>query len=347
MRILYLGEGSDYSTSKHRASALQRLGHTVDLIDMRRLAGDLIGHPLWGKFHFHTGYEFLQWRVHASLNKLQRSLNEKYDVVWVNSGELLGAACVKSLLGLANASILYINDDPTGGRDGARFRSLRRAISQYSLAVVVRRDNEIDFANRKAQRVLRVFMSYDEIAHAPLNTGEPIPSNFRSEIAFLGTWMRREGRHEFVDHLINAGLRVNIWGDRWHKAPNWKNLKPFWKGPGMGGREYVAAIQGAKICLGLLSKGNRDLHTTRSAEIPYAGGLLCAERTSEHLQMYRENEDAVFWSTPAECIAVCKRLLEDDTERARIRQNGMRRVRELKVGNEDIARQVLAEVAKL
>ena len=50
-----------------------------------------------------------------------------------------------------------------------------------------------------------------------------------------------------------------MWSDRWQKPP---------------------------LCLGLLSKGNRDLQTTRSLENPYAGGPLCAQRTSERLALY-------------------------------------------------------------
>ena len=115
-------------------------------------------------------------------------------------------------------------------------------------------------------------------------------------------------------------------------------------GAGPGG--YVAAIRGAKVCLGLLSKGNRDLHTTRSMEIPYAGGVLCAERTTEHLALYREDEEAVFWTTAEECAEKCLGLLGDDQSRERIRLAGMARVRNNKVGNEDICRQILQAVGK-
>ncbi len=74
--------------------------------------------------------------------------------------------------------------------------------------------------------------------------------------------------------------------------------------------------------LGLLSKGNRDLHTTRSLEIPALGGLLCAERTSEHLHLYVEGEEALFWADAAECAAVCRDILEDEPRRLKIAAAG-------------------------
>jgi spore maturation protein CgeB len=97
----------------------------------------------------------------------------------------------------------------------------------------------------------------------------------------------------------------------------------------------------------LLSKGNRDRHTNRSSEVPFVGGLLCAERTNEHLEMYRDGEEAVFWDDAAECAAVCQRLLADPAERAAIREAGARRVRQLHVGNEDVCRQILEEALRL
>jgi spore maturation protein CgeB len=75
----------------------------------------------------------------------------------------------------------------------------------------------------------------------------------------------------------------------------------------------------------LLSKGNRDLHTQRSLEIPSLGGLLCAERTAEHLALYDEGKEAVFWQDAEECAEVCNRLLENETLRLEIAQRGLER----------------------
>jgi spore maturation protein CgeB len=153
--------------------------------------------------------------------------------------------------------------------------------------------------------------------------------------------MRHEKRDEFLLRLISLGVPISIWGDRWQKSPHFSKLKSHLRGGALIGRNYVAAIQGAKICLGLLSKGNRDLHTTRSLEIPFAGGLLCAERTVEHQEMYKEGVEAVFWSDADECAQVCKQLLNDQRLRENIRKAGMDRVRSLNVGNEDIFNEIM------
>jgi len=54
-------------------------------------------------------------------------------------------------------------------------------------------------------------------------------------------------------------------------------LHAVWQGPAIYEDDYLKAIQLAKISLGLLSKGNRDLHTPEPLKFLF-GGLLCAER---------------------------------------------------------------------
>jgi spore maturation protein CgeB len=126
-------------------------------------------------------------------------------------------------------------------------------------------------------------------------------------------------------------------------------LKPYWRGPGLtNDMSYSAAILAAKICLGLLSKRNRDLHTERSLEIPAMGGLLCAQRTSEHLALYEEGVDAVFWNDAAECAEICKDLLADEKRRREISRRGHERALRNNYFNQPVLASILeAAMAEL
>jgi spore maturation protein CgeB len=345
MKILYIGDSNINCTSYHRYTALKRIGHDVDIFDPSKVIKQL-QHPIYSKFHYITGFSFISKSIDKWLLGIV-SQNLSIELVWINGGEFFNTNSLNILRRLQCPIILYNNDDPTGKRDGNRFKTLIKTIPAYDLCVVVRDTSKNEFKNLKAKNVLQMFMSSDEIAHKPLDSNSKIKPEFQSDVAFIGTWMRHEKRDEFILELINKGLNVAIWGNRWQKSTFWNELKGFYRGGGISGEHYVAAIQGSKICLGLLSKGNRDLHTQRSLEIPYAGGLLCAERTTEHLALYEEGEEAVFWSDVDECALICKKLLADDALRERIRLNGMKRVRLNKVGNEDICREVLAEVEKI
>lgn len=345
MKIIYIGHSHSGSTSRHRADALGRLGHEVLLRDpYTDLRAQLSGR-IRSFVHHRTGYRLLQpavtaWATHLPLSPGFTSP----DLIWVDSGELLGPGPVSALRRFGCPIVLYNIDDATGKRDGRRFDSLVSALPLYDLCVVVRDITASEFRQKGARQVLKVWRSYDEVAHRPFDDVTAIPPEFRSDVAFVGTWIRGEKRDQFLAALIGRGIQVAIWGDRWDKSPAWELLKPYWRGRSLSGREYVAAIQGAKVSLGMLSKGNRDLHTTRSVEIPYAGGLLCAERTVEHLQLYQEGTEAVFWADIEECAAACRALLDNPAKHDSICMAGSAKVRKSALGNEDICKIILNQV---
>jgi hypothetical protein len=342
VRALYVGNGNPSTTSFHRFAAMQRIGIEADLLDPYAAMGDAVAGPIRSRLHYRTGYRLVQRHMQRWLDA-ELSSRRSPDLVWVDSGELLGLGSVGQLREFRVPVILYNLDDPTGGRDKGRFASLLQAVPSYDICISVRGETTQELYEYGAKRVLRVWRSYDEISHAPFADPAEIPGHLHSDVAFIGTWIRDEGRDIFLMELVDSGIDVAIWGDCWQKSPLWVKLKAHWKGPALAGRTYVGAIQGAKICIGLLSKGNRDLHTTRSLEIPYAGGLLCAERTKEHAELYKEGVDAVFWSNSTECAQNCRDLIENPERRRVVAASGAKRVRSLKLGNEDIVRYVLRD----
>ncbi len=336
MRILYLGDNR--GTSRHRADTLVRLGHQVHVVDPAHALPESGIVSAWA---FKTGGLFLSGIVERQVLKLVA--NDAYDLVWVNGGDLVGPGLVRALRARFGPVINYNNDDPFGSRDGYRWRLYLDSVPLYDLLVVMRELNVGEARAAGAKKVLRVFMSADEVAHAPRPLSRDDWAKWRSEVAFIGTWLPERG--PFLADLARRGVPIAIYGERWSKAPEWPQLKPFWRGPGLhAADDYAKAIQCAKICLGLLSKGNRDLHTQRSLEIPYLGTLLLAERTSEHQALYREDKEAVFWSNAEECAAKCKALLDDDEHRNQIAAAGYERCLAEGHANENVISRILAEL---
>jgi len=343
MNILFLGYNDESSTARHRADALRRLGHHVTVLCPHDAIEPYCQNRILNAIHYRTGYALLRSVVSDWLLSRVASHAKAFDFCWVDNGELLSFDLLQKLRRHVPKLVLFNHDDPTGQRDGARFNTLRKAIPAYDLCVVVRPFNVAEFKQLGAREVIRVFMSYDEARHAPPEPG-PVPPQFDNDVVFIGRNMANEGRDDLILHLIEQGIRPAIWGDNWQASSHWERLKPFWKGGSISGRDYVNALHHARICLGMLSKGNRDEHTTRTMEIPYAGGLLCAERTAEHQSLYREGEEAVFWGSPQECAAQCKRLLADPALIERIKRAGRARVLVNQVGNEDTCRKAIEEL---
>ena len=341
MNILYIGDNNKSSTAFHRANSLSRLGHTVTHVNARE-AFSLLTIKILDKASFYTGYFWVQNQIckWIDLKLIKRYSSNTFDLIWINSGEEFDSKSILRLDYFNCKKVLYQNDDPGSKRDFRRFDSLKRTMKYYDYAAVVREPNLREFADFGVKNVIRVYMSYDEEVHKPLRHRQ-IPTIFRSEIVFVGTWIRGEGRDKFLLDLIRAGLNISIWGSRWEKSPLWEDLKIAYKGGSLSGPDYVAAIQGADIAIGFLSHCNRDLHTRRSLEIPFIGGLLCAERTIEHERMYEEGIEAVFWRDSNECIEICKRLLSNKNLIKDIKYAGMKKVRAGAYGNQDICAKII------
>jgi spore maturation protein CgeB len=332
LSILYLGTRD--GTSLDRARAMQRLGHRVDHIDLRRLLPQTPWmYRITWKF---GGQVFSPWILYALPQTLE---GKRYDICLVDSGEWVTPRIIGLLRRHADKVVNYVIDDPFGVRDVARFKAYRRSLSFYDLCVVVRPDNAREAKAAGARRVLRVFMSSDEVTHAPRLLTEEDRQRWGTEVLFLGTWFPERG--PFLLKLIELGVPLTIRGSNWNKAPEWTALQPAWKGGPVLGDDYAKAIQCAKVNIGMLSKGNRDLHTTRSLEIPALGGLLCAERTSEHLDMYVEGREALFWDDAIECAAVCARALGNEEERQNIAAAGQVRNIANQIRNENVLSEIL------
>lgn len=338
MRILYLGLAR--GTSLQRANAMRRLGHDVHVVDDEAFGAK-------GRLAFR-----LEWETAGLLSqrRVERQIFEKagpgpYDVVWVDHGRLIGPGIVESLRKRFGAPVANYNaDDPYGPRDRFSWLSYRRAVKAYDLMVVVREPNVAEAKALGARRVERIYRLADEVAHAPRELTKAQWAEYGVQVGFIGTGF--ENRGAFIADLVKRGVPLSIRGNAWERQPEWPILESHWAGPNSrSDEEYALAILGAQISLGLVSAANRDLHTSRSLEIPYMGGVFCAKRTSEHLGLYVEGEEALFWDDAAECAEVCSRELADPERLRTIARQGMERARRNGHLNEPVLSRLL-EIVK-
>ena len=337
MRIVYIGD--TWGTSEQRARALQRIGHQVFPLDPWSW---IARRPLRARIHFRTGY--------IGVDQILRSrlITEVYarqpDLIWVNQCEYLGSASIANLRALGVPIVNYANDNPFSRPNRHRFRSYRAALPHYDLVVVVFAD-AVDAAYRAgARRVIRKFITADEISHLNPPATDRLSTQFQSDVVFVGSHIRGR-RGAFIAELIRRGVPLAVWGDHWHKSKEWSVIRQNWRGPGAyDDLGYAQIIRSAKICLGLLNGAAGNLHTGRSSEIPALGALLCAERTSEHLALYQEGEEAIFWSDAEECAAVCESLLRDDVRRNEISRRGHERALRNNLFNEPILASIIKDV---
>jgi spore maturation protein CgeB len=335
MNILQIGP--DGGTSKHRQQALERLGHKVDVIDPLNIFGlrTLIAILIW-KFGG-CGLETVTY-----LYMRARMKGKRYDFCFVTHGETISPALVRFLKRRCNAVACYNGDNPFVARDGKKWRIVLKALPYYDSFCTPRVSTIEAAIAHGAKHVVRFIQPADCVVHRPREFSPDDQEKYSSDVAFVGTWMPE--RSAFVADLLKAGVPVKIFGARWQKAPEYDLLKSAIVIDGfLGDEDYVRAIQYAKISLGMVSMGNADQHTHRSAEIPAIGSLLCAMRTEQHLDMYEEGVEAVFWNDAAECARVCLHLLANPTKIVEISRAGYEKVHKRGYFNEQLLDTIIEE----
>ena len=332
-KILYIGP--DGGTSGHRFHALRRMRHEVRIIDPFQAFGYGPQLMRWG---FKTGYLGLERRIESYV--LDAVGSERFDVIWVDNGEQIGASLVARLKPHATFVINHNLDNPFTGRDGSRWRLFRKALPLYDLFVTPRRSTREAAQANGARRAISLMFSADEVVHRRATMSDADEQRFGSEVAFVGTWMPERG--PFMKRLLERGVPLRIFGPRWEKAAEYPLLAPHVMSQSLGDVDYVKAISGTKIALGLLSLGNEDLHTTRSMEIPAIGAMFCAPRTSDHEALYIDREEAVFFDDADSCAEACTQFLGDPGRRQTIARAGLERAKRNNWFNERLCADILA-----
>lgn len=333
--ILYVGP--DTGTSRHRFHALLRMGHDVKLIDPFLAFGRAPRLMTWG---FKTGYFGLERKINAYV--LGQVGDATFDVVWVDNGETIGRELVGRLKSLCRVILNHNLDNPYTRRDGQRWRLFLASLSLYDL-VVVPRDSTRDAAlAHGARQALSVMFTADERVHRPVVLSTADRAKFGAEVSFVGTWMPERG--PFMKHLLDLGVPLRIFGPRWTKAPEYRDISWAVTCGSLDDEDYVKAVAACKIAIGLLSLGNQDLHTTRSLEVPAIGTLLCAPRTSVHEALYKDGDEAVFFDDAPSCAAACLALLKDHDRLETIARAGHRRNLQNNWFNERLLSDILARL---
>ncbi|WIW47823.1 glycosyltransferase [Bradyrhizobium sp. 62B] len=322
-----------------RANAFRRLGHDVFQIDPEehlRFPG------LTKAWIYHLGGLGLDSLV-ASQTERQIG-TATFDIAWIDPGDLVGPRTATILRNRCTKLVSLNLDNPFVSRDKYRWRNYLQALRLFDLFATPRESSAKAAISFGAKRAIRITQAADELmSRNPEQLSDKDVARYRSPVSFIGTWMPERG--PFLASLIELGVPLKIFGPRWTKAPEYARLRDHVTAVNLSGQEYIKAIRCADIALCLLSKGNQDLHTTRSLEIPAVGSLLCAERTQDHLDMYEDGGEAIFFSNVHECAERCLDLLRTPDLIAKMAARGQARNTRNNHFNEKLLSRILSDLS--
>jgi spore maturation protein CgeB len=188
----------------------------------------------------------------------------------------------------------------------------------YDLIVTQKSYNVKELVLIGAKKVLFQNKAYSKDIHVPCNDCD---NKYKDKVVFIG--FPEKERNESMLYLAKNGIKIDIYGypEAWKKI-NYYHENITIHSKSLYGKDYSEALSCAKISLCFLRKINRDLQTSRSIEIPACRGFMIAERTNEHLDLFEEDKEAVYFNDDKELLQKVNYYLENEQERLRISNNG-------------------------
>jgi hypothetical protein len=191
-----------------------------------------------------------------------------------------------------------------------------------------------------AKNVSFLYQAFSNEKH--LNRNLEVNEPPQRDVSFVG--YADEIRFKTIQYLAENGIEIELAGATWKKFKSRAHKNIFIHARDLMGKEYSHFIRTSKINLGFLRKINRDLHTSRSVEIPACGGFLLAERTSEHEVLFRDKQEAVFFNDDQDLLRLVRQYLLDDEQRNVIRMRGLKRCQDSDYSYDNMVEKMLLRV---
>ncbi|WP_158945523.1 glycosyltransferase [Granulicella sp. S190] len=317
MKILYATGLSPNDTSLYRLWALERLGHQVI--------------PL-NAFEYESSNPFLRKAnqrlvIGPSVSRLNRDLikiaeAEKPDVLWTDKLLYMRLQTLDRMREMGIVTVSYMIDNPFGTRQDPGWRLYMKDIPHYDLHVVQRDKNILDYKSRGARDVIKIQTAYEPTLQFPPPESWSDADRNR-EVSFIGT--PYDDRAQTLTRLWReCGFSVVVSGNprQWGRAMGSEGYKALFQEGELYLDAYREGIWRSKINLSFITHSNCDEFVHKSFEIAGCGGFLLAERSDGHMQRFKEDEEAVFFSGFDELVAKIRRYLPDEEARRRIAAAG-------------------------
>lgn len=169
---------------------------------------------------------------------------------------------------------------------------------------------------------------FDPEVHKPAVLAISDSKRLGCDASFIGTWSPK--KEALLGHLVRSlpEIKLRIWGGLW--GPHGQQFHSALEDREVFGSEYAKAICASKINIAILSEARTgassgDLSTTRTFEIPAAGGFMLHERTAEADALFKEGRECAMFGDADELVAKVRYYLDHPEERVRIAAAGHER----------------------
>ncbi|KYC36866.1 hypothetical protein WA1_45230 [Scytonema hofmannii PCC 7110] len=250
-----------------------------------------------------------------SQNIVQRCLAQQTEVLMTTGIAPISHQALSELSDRGIKKINFLTDDPWNPVLYSPW--FLKALPYYDIVFSPRRDNINDLLQLGCSHVQYLPFGFNEELFYP-ETSITLEEKYQYDCDVIFVGGADSDRRPWINALICAGLKVNLYGAYWERYPETKSSLRGYANP----RTLRLATRTAKVALCLVRKSNRDGHVMRSFEIPAIGGCMLTEDTQEHREIFGdEGKAVVYFRTIPEMVEKAQWLLNHDTERHRLAQN--------------------------
>ncbi len=343
MRILSIGTFSDIGVSNtclHRTWALEKTGHVTRIdstlnrhvLPYRIINRLFVRYKLPVSFHVPPLNKAIIKAIHA----------QHFDMVWIDKGIFIEARTLKEIKRVQpGCTIVGYSPDNMAERHN-QSQIFLNSFPYYDFYVTTKSYTVETLKGMGCKDIIFVNNAYEATFHHPYKISIGEKNSLGGKIGFIGAW--EEERCRSILYLAEHGVPVRVWGGgKWLQYKNHCPNLTIEKS-GLHSEDYAKALSAFDISLCFLRKMNYDLQTTRTMEIPACGSLLMAERTPEHEQLFKDKEEAVFFSSDQELLDLCRYYIAHDDERKRIAMAGRARCIKSCYSNEETIKGIIKTI---
>jgi spore maturation protein CgeB len=286
-RIVVIGNrgGTNIGGSFERAAIAA--GTQIEMIEQREATQ---APSLVRRFNWHLRGHRPTWLNTFGARVVKFCKRHKSEAVVVTGIAPLTADALRELRRMKIKVANYLTDDPWNPMHRAPW--FLKALPEYFAVFSPRRANIGDLTNLGCRNAFYLPFGYDPALHFPEEPSDLEHEKFSTDVLFIGGADR--DRIPFCGAIAISGLSLAIYGDYWQHS---RATRSFWKGYA-NPEKLRKATHAAKVCLCLTRKANRDGHTMRSYEVAAMQGVILAEKTDDHLQIYGEDGALYFKEIP-------------------------------------------------
>lgn len=314
-KILHIGPFFKGSTVVHRHNALLKIFLSCKSFNTNTYL------PTF-KRGFHSIWRKLSWG--PPISRLNRDIlisvkKNQPDIIFFEKALYIYPKTLQCIKEMGITIIHFSTDDQFNPKNQTRF--YLNSINLYDIHITTKSYNVEELYHIGAKQVIFVNNATDEEIFKPLFDIDI--NEYKCDVGFIGTWEKE--RANSILYLAENGIEVRIWGPGWSNKSNLKHPNIRIENKYLRGLEYVYAINATKINLNFLRKENRDLQTTRSIEIPSCKSFMLAEYSEEHVNLFKENSEAVYFKDNIDLLDKVSYYLKNEDARNDISNNGYNR----------------------